>query len=343
VKFAARNDLVLGIESSCDETAAAVVRGGREVLSSTVHSQAAEHARFGGVVPEIAGRSHLAEILPVIEAALAEAGTALDEVDAIAVTTRPGLIGSLLVGLSTAKALAWTSGKTLVGVHHIEAHVYSAAMELDAPPWPCVALVVSGGHTALYRARSPLELQRIASTRDDAAGEAFDKVAAILGLGYPGGPSVSRLAERGDPRRFAFPRFRAKDGAPGFSFSGLKTAVLYHVRGQDASRATPVPEAIPDREHVAASFEAAVVDVLVDETLRAARRERVDTVLVAGGVACNRRLRAEMTARATAAGVRAVFPSPAYCTDNAVMIAGLGFELLRAGRAADLAIDATST
>ncbi|MBL8863893.1 MAG: tRNA (adenosine(37)-N6)-threonylcarbamoyltransferase complex transferase subunit TsaD [Planctomycetes bacterium] len=335
--------MVLGIESSCDETAAALVRGGREVLSSIVHSQAAEHARFGGVVPEIAGRSHLSKILPVLDAALAEARVGLDEVDAIAVTTRPGLIGSLLVGLAAAKSIAWVRRKPLVCVHHIEAHVYSAAMELSQPPWPCVALVVSGGHTALYRARSPLDLERIAATRDDAAGEAFDKVAAILGLPYPGGPSVSRLAERGDPQRFAFPRFRAKHGTPGFSFSGLKTAVLYHVRGQDASRPTPVPEAIPDREHVAASFESAVVDALVGETLRAARRERVDTVLVAGGVACNRRLRAEMGARAAEVGVRAVFPSPAYCTDNAVMIAGLGVELLRAGRLADLSADALAS
>ncbi len=337
------HELVLGIESSCDETAAALVRGGREVLSSVVHSQAAEHARYGGVVPEIAGRSHLAKILPVIDAALSGAAVTLDEIDAIAVTTRPGLIGSLLVGLSAAKALAWAKRKPLVGVHHIEAHVYSAAMERAETPWPCVALVVSGGHTALYRARSPLELERLASTRDDAAGEAFDKVAAILGLGYPGGPSVSRLAERGDPRRFAFPRFRAKDGSLGFSFSGLKTAVLYHVRGQDATRATPAPEEIPDREHVAASFEAAVVDVLVEETLRAARRERARIVLVAGGVACNRRLRVEMTARAGDAGIEAVFPSPAYCTDNAVMIAGLGWEHLRAGRIAGLAADALSS
>jgi N6-L-threonylcarbamoyladenine synthase len=333
-------ELVLGVESSCDETAAAVVRGGREVLSSVVHSQADQHAIWGGVVPEIAGRSHLAQILPVVDDALRAADVDLDAIDAVAVTTRPGLIGSLLVGLSAAKSIAWVRQKPLVGVHHIEAHVYAAAMEHGAAPWPCVALVVSGGHTALYRARSPIDLDRLATTRDDAAGEAFDKVAHLLGLGYPGGAALSRLAERGDARRFAFPRFRAKDGSPGFSFSGLKTAVLYHVRGQDATRATPPPDAIPDREHVAASFEQAVVDVLVDETLRAARRERVCTVLVGGGVACNRRLRRDMTARAADAGIAAIFPSPAYCTDNAVMIAGLGWELLRAGRAAELSLDA---
>lgn len=335
------SELILGIESSCDDTAAALVRGGREVLASAVYSQAAEHASWGGVVPEIAGRSHLAKLFTVVDEALAAANATLDDVDAIAVTTRPGLIGSLLVGLSAAKSIAWVRQKPLVGVHHIEAHVYAAAMELAEPPWPCVALVVSGGHTALYRARSPLELERIAGTRDDAAGEAFDKVAHLLGLGYPGGAAISRLAERGDPRRFTFPRFRAKDGSPGFSFSGLKTAVLYHVRGQDAARATPPPEEIPDREHIAASFEQAVVDALVSETLRAARRERVRTVLVGGGVACNRRLRTELTARAADVGIAVHFPTPAYCTDNAVMIAGLGWELLRAGRVAEMSLDAT--
>jgi N6-L-threonylcarbamoyladenine synthase len=334
--------LVLGIESSCDETAAALVRGGREILSSSVHSQAAIHAQWGGVVPEVAGRSHLQKIMPVIDDALSKARLTLDEVDAIAVTTKPGLIGSLLIGVSAAKALAWVRGLPLVGVHHIEAHVYAATMEHEMVPYPCLALVVSGGHSALYRAESPLEMRQLATTRDDAAGEAFDKVAHILGLGYPGGPHVSKLAEGGDAKAFPFPRFRAKDGQLGFSFSGLKTAVLYNVRGQDARAPTPAPEDIPRRADVAASFEAAVVDALVEETLRAARIERLSTVLVAGGVACNRRLRAEMTARAAAAGVRALFPSPAYCTDNAVMIAGLGYELVAAGRLADLTLDAAS-
>lgn len=338
--------LVLGIESSCDETAAALVRGGREIVSSSIHSQAAIHAQWGGVVPEVAGRSHLTKILPVIDDALAKAQLTLDDVDAIAVTTRPGLVGSLLVGLSAAKALAWVRELPLVGVHHIEAHVYAATMEHEVAAnggvYPCLALVVSGGHTALYRAESPLEMRSLATTRDDAAGEAFDKVAHVLGLGYPGGPRVSKLAEGGNPRAFDFPRFRSKDGSPGFSFSGLKTAVLYHVRGQDARAALPPPESIRDRADVAASFEAAVVDALVDETLRVARREGLRTVLVAGGVACNQRLRREMKSRAESAGLRALFPSPAYCTDNAVMIAGLGYEALAAGRTADLALDASS-
>ena len=337
--------LILGIESSCDETAASVVADGREILSSVVHSQAALHAAHGGVVPEIAGRSHLQEILPVIESALEAAKTDLDSIDAIAVTTRPGLIGSLLVGLSAAKALAWTRGLPLVGVHHIEAHVYAASMESDSAsgsdsPYPCLALVVSGGHTALYRARSEIEIERLGGTRDDAAGEAFDKVANLLGLPYPGGPSVSRLAEKGNPAALDFPRFRPEGNEPSFSFSGIKTAVLYHVRGQDARAPTPRPEEIRDREDVAASFEDAVVDVLVEETLRTAAREGAETVLVAGGVACNRRLRKEMTERASVQGVRAIFPSPAYCTDNAAMIAGLGFHLLRAGRTSGLDLDA---
>ena len=330
-------ELVLGIESSCDETAAAVVRGAREVLSSVVHSQIAEHAEFGGVVPEIAGRSHLVKILPVVDRALAEAGADLDDLSGVAVTRQPGLIGSLLVGVSVAKSLAFTRGLPLVPVHHIEAHVYAASMECGAPPYPCVALVVSGGHTALYRAESPLEMTLLATTLDDAAGEAFDKVSWLLGTGYPGGPAVSALAREGDPAAVPFPRYRAKSGELGFSFSGLKTAVLYHLRGGDALAPTPEPDAIEGRADVAASFEAAVVDALVTQTLRACDLARV---LVGGGVACNRVLRDEMTRRCAERGVEATFPSPAYCTDNAVMIAGLGTELLRAGVTADWSLDA---
>jgi N6-L-threonylcarbamoyladenine synthase len=333
--------LVLGIESSCDETAAAVVRAGREVLSSVVRSQAPEHAPFGGVVPEIAGRSHLRAIVPVIDAALADARIELDDVAAIAVTKNPGLIGSLLVGVSAAKALSWVRGLPLIGVDHIEAHAYAATMEHDVD-WPLLALVVSGGHTALYRMEGPTRSRQLATTLDDAAGEAFDKVAAMLGLEYPGGPSVSRLASQGDARAFAFPRYRPKNGRPGFSFSGLKTAVLYHLRGQDALAPTPAPGEIERPADVAASFEAAAVDTLVEQTLRTAREEGLETVLVTGGVACNRRLRAEMQRAAEGLGVRAVFPSPAYCSDNAAMIAGLGYRLWRAGRTAALDLDASA-
>ena len=334
-------DLVLGIESSCDETAAAVVRGGREVLSSVVHSQAAEHAVYGGVVPEIASRSHLRQILPVVDEALERAGLGLDDLAGIAVTRQPGLIGSLLVGLSAAKGLAFGRDLPLVGVHHIEAHVYAAGMELEVSPWPALALVVSGGHTALYEARSPLELERLYGTFDDAAGEAFDKVAYLLGLAYPGGPSVSELACHGDPTAIRFPRYRAKPERPGFSFSGLKTSVLYHLRGGDALAETPPPEAIPDRADVAASFQEAVVDALVEPTLREARDRGHERVLVAGGVACNLRLREVLGERAAAAGVQALFPSPAYCSDNAAMVAGLGWHLLGAGRAVGLELDAS--
>ena len=336
-----RRALVLGVESSCDETAAAVVRAGKDVLSSVVVSQAPEHARYGGVVPEIAGRSHLREILPVIDRALQQAGVGLEDLEGVAVTSHPGLIGSLLVGLSAAKALAWARDLPLACIDHVEAHVYSAAMERARSPYPCLALVVSGGHTALYRAVSPLELSRIASTRDDAAGEAFDKVAHLLGLGYPGGPAVARLAEQGDPRRYAFPRYRPREGAA-FSFSGLKTAVLYHLRGQDALAPTPPPEAIPDRADVAASFQEAVVDSLVEPTVAAALEQCLEHVLVTGGVACNARLREKMAEAASAAGLDCVFPSPAYCTDNAAMVAGLGYHHLQAGRFAPLDADASA-
>ncbi len=336
------SNLILGIESSCDETAAAVVRGGREVLSSIIASQIAEHAPFGGVVPEIAGRSHVRAILPTIERALEEAKVDLSEIDAIAVTTRPGLIGSLLVGLSAAKGLAYSRGLPLVAVDHIEAHAYAAVMEANDDAYPNLTLVASGGHTALYEVRSPIDLTRVAETRDDSAGEAFDKVAHLLGLPYPGGPSISRLAQSGDPKKIAFPRYRAKHGGTDFSFSGLKTAVLYYLRGQDALAKTPAPDAIPNRADVAASFQAAAVDALVAPSLEYATRRGLGTIAVVGGVASNLRLRESMQLRAAEVGIRCLFPSPIYCTDNAAMIAGLGWHLVRAGRAADLALDASA-
>jgi len=331
--------LVLGIESSCDETAASVVRSGREVLSSVVHSQISEHAPFGGVVPEIAGRSHLEQIIPVIEQALDQAQVGLGDLEGIAVTYRPGLIGSLLVGLSAAKSLAFTRDLPLVGVHHIEAHAYAATMESEVR-FPALALVVSGGHTALYDMQGPGRQTPLARTLDDAAGEAFDKVAAMLGLGYPGGPEVSRLALEGDPTAIRFPRYRAKNGKPGFSFSGLKTAVLYHLRGQNALNPTPAPGEIENRADVAASFQEAVVDTLVYQSLKAAEEGSFDTIVVAGGVACNARLRERMHAAAEERGLRAVFPSPAYCSDNAAMIAGLGWHHLQSGELATLSLDA---
>lgn len=340
--------LILGIESSCDETAAAVVREGFDVCSSVVFSQADEHAVFGGVVPEIAGRSHVREIHGVVERALDEAGVTPDQLAGVAVTARPGLIGSLLVGLSAAKALAFKWQLPLIPVHHIEAHVWAATMETpDEALFPAIALVVSGGHTTLFRAVGPGELEPLATTLDDAAGEAFDKVAWMLGLSYPGGPSIAALAEEGDPGAFRFPRYRPKppqgggERPLGFSFSGLKTAVLYHLRGQNALAATPPPEEIPRRADVAASFQEAVVDALTSQAIDAAKRAGLGRILVAGGVACNARLREVLDRHAREAGLEAHFPAPAFCTDNAVMIAGLGWPLLKAGRTAGLDLDAS--
>jgi N6-L-threonylcarbamoyladenine synthase len=291
-------------------------------------------------VPEIAGRSHLRHVIPVIDEALEASGVGLERIDAIAVTARPGLIGSLLVGLSAGKALAFARELPLLCVDHIQAHAYAATMERDVE-MPCLALVVSGGHTALYRMDSATRLTRLAATRDDAAGEAFDKVAQMLGLGYPGGPEIARLARSGDGGAIAFPRYRAKDGTVDFSFSGLKTAVLYHLRGQDALAPTPAPRDIQAPADVAASFQEAVVDVLVRQSLAVADAEGLRTVLVTGGVACNARLRERMSAAAAERGIAAVFPSPAYCSDNAAMIAGLGTELLRAGELATHYADAS--
>jgi N6-L-threonylcarbamoyladenine synthase len=333
--------LILGIESSCDETAVAIVEAGREEIASVIHSQISEHAPWGGVVPEIASRSHLDQILPVLDRCLEEAQLELTDLAGIAVTNKPGLIGSLLVGVGAAKGLALATDLPLVGVNHIEAHVYAAAMDLPAPPYPAIALVVSGGHTALYLAEGPLSMKPLANTLDDAAGEAFDKVAHMLGLSYPGGPSIEKLAPKGDPRAISFPRYRPKDGSIGFSFSGLKTAVLYHLRGGDALSATPAPEDIVDAANVAASFQEAVVDALVKMTLRAAQDNHLDQVLVAGGVGCNQRLREVFTAASEPHGIETHFPPPNRCTDNAVMIAGLGWHLFEAGRAAGLDLDAS--
>ncbi len=332
---------VLGIESSCDETAAAVVVDGREIRSSIVDSQAPEHARWGGVVPEIASRSHLRSIRPVIDAALDEAGIGLGDLDAIAVTSRPGLIGSLLVGVSAAKGLALGSGLPLIGVHHIEAHVYASLMERGDAPFPCLALVVSGGHTALYRVDGYTEMTLLRKTLDDAAGEAFDKVSSMLGAGYPGGPAISKLAREGDRAAVRFPRYRAKPERPSFSFSGLKTAVLYHIRGDSMGGQLPPPETITNRADIAASFEEAAVDSLVKPTIEVALAEGCKTVLVGGGVACNTRLREKLTAAAEKHGIEARFPAPAYCTDNAAMIAGLGYQLLEAGEIAGLGLAAS--
>lgn len=330
---------VLGIESSCDETAAAVVRGGRAVLSSVVRSQVAEHAPWRGVVPEIAGRGHLEAIVPVVEEALSAARTSPRDLAAVAVTTQPGLVGSLLVGATTAKALAWAWSKPLVAVHHIEAHVYAALMSLPEWHFPYVTLVVSGGHTSLYRTESPLRHALLGSTRDDAAGEALDKAAALLGLPYPGGPSIEKAGTGGDPGAHPFKLPLLAPDSLDFSFSGLKTALLYHLKGPGLSRPeAPLPagQALAD---LCASYEAAVVETLARKCLRACLQLDIPRLLVGGGVARNQRLRAAVARRAQRDNVQATFAAPEFCTDNAAMIAGLGHARWAAGKLADLAVD----
>ncbi|MFP4056264.1 MAG: tRNA (adenosine(37)-N6)-threonylcarbamoyltransferase complex transferase subunit TsaD [Candidatus Brocadiia bacterium] len=324
---------ILGIETSCDETAAAIAEDGAQIRANVVASQTHLHAKYGGVVPEIACRAHVETIVPTIDQALEQAGTGLDDLDAVAVTTCPGLIGALLVGLSAAKALSWLLEVPLVAVNHIHAHLY--APTLEAPlDYPLVGLVASGGHTVLLHAQSPIDMDVLGTTTDDAAGEAFDKAAAVLGLPYPGGPAIDRAARDGDPGAVHFPRTMLEPGSLDFSFSGLKTAVLYHCRGQGARglEGEPPPrEEVPD---LAASFQEAVVDVLVAKSLRAAADHGVRTLVAGGGVACNSRLRERLAAEASEAGLALRFAPPALCTDNAAMVAGIAAPLLEAGRVA---------
>jgi tRNA N6-adenosine threonylcarbamoyltransferase len=325
--------VVLGIESSCDETAAAVLVDGRRILSSVVASQDDVHAPYGGVVPELASRRHIEVIVPVVERALGEARLRPQDLDGIAVTQGPGLVGSLLVGTSFAKSLAWVHRTPLVGVNHLEGHIFAAFLTEDPPEYPFLALVVSGGHTALYHARAPRDYALVGQTRDDAAGEAFDKVAKLLGLGFPGGPLVQRSAERGDPAAIPFVPARMTDGARDFSFSGIKTSVSLYVK-----RHAPLSDAqVAD---VAASFQASVVRTLVERTLRAAGELGVPRVVLTGGVAANAPLRAALAADAHARGVRLHVPPRHLCTDNAAMIAAAGTARLAAGERAPLTLNA---
>jgi len=342
--------LILGIESSCDETAASVMRGGREVLSNIIASQHELHAKFGGVVPEIASRAHIERILPVIDEAMDTAGVTLGELDAVAVGNRPGLIGSLLVGVSAAKSLAWSLGKPLVGVDHVEAHLHAAALDDEPIEYPAVGLVVSGGHTSLYELTGPCDMRRLGSTIDDAVGEAYDKVAAILELGFPGGPIVDKLARQGDPQAIKFPRTLLEPDSLDFSFSGMKTAVLYHVRGKPVGRgksatfersAADLTE--QQKADVAASFQAAAVQVVIEKLRRTLQRVDPKSLIIGGGVSANSHLRAEAQTFGAEHDLPVRLPAMKYCIDNAAMIAGLAEHLLAADRTSDLHLEAAAT
>ena len=323
--------LVLGIESSCDETAAAVVRDGSKLLSSVISSQIELHRPFGGVVPELASREHLEKIDPIVNEALSRAGISLSDLDAVAVTRGPGLIGSLLVGVCYAKALAYGLDIPIIGVNHIEGHFYSVDFENPPIEYPALALIVSGGHTNLFFVPEEGKYKLVSRTRDDAAGEAFDKIAKMLGLGYPGGPVIERLARDGDATRIKFPIAKISDGRPDFSFSGLKTAVSRYVRDHQI---VPVQKgALPSRStiDIAASVQASIVDSLVQTMQTAARNLRPKTLIVAGGVACNEALRSASRAAADRLGISIYFPSKQLSTDNAAMIAAAGTAKLNAG------------
>lgn len=325
---------VLGIETSCDDCAAAVLEDGNRILSHVVHSQIETHSPYGGVVPELASRNHLEKIVPVIRAAVEKAGGGFESLQGIAVTRGPGLVGSLLVGLCAAKALSFALELPLCGVNHLEGHLLAPFLEGEAPCFPFLGLVVSGGHTSLYEVAGFDDYRLLGETRDDAAGEAFDKVAKLLGLGYPGGVVIDRLAREGNPRAFAFPRALSTSEGLDFSFSGLKTSVLYFVRrkGEEFAR-----DHLPD---LAASFQEAVVDSLLAPLGRAVARTGIRTVTLSGGVACNSRLRARLAEMAAAQGLRVHVPSPFLCTDNAAMIAAAGARRLARGERSPLSLNA---
>jgi len=330
---------ILGVETSCDETAAAVIENGRALLGSTVATQMEIHARYGGVFPEVASRQHVLSIVPVVEDALSKAHLTLSDMDAIAVTRGPGLAGSLIVGVNAAKGLALGAELPLIGVNHLEGHLYSAWVynagdsQPEAPQFPLMVLLVSGGHTELDLMTDHLTYKRLGSTLDDAAGEAFDKVARLLGLGYPGGPAIQRAAEEGDPTRFQFPRAWL-EGTWNFSFSGIKTAVLKEAKSYESKgRSMPVPD-------MAASFQAAVVDVLFNKTIRAAREFGAKEIIVAGGVSANRALRDTFRNQGE---YKVHIPPLSLCTDNAAMIAAAGYFRYALGHVSTLDMDVQPT
>lgn len=316
--------ILLGIESSCDETAAAVVRDGHKVLSSVVASQVAVHHPYGGVVPELASRRHIEAIVPVVSGAIADAGITADQIDGVAVTRGPGLVGSLLVGFSFAKGFAYGHGIPWIGVDHLEGHINSVFLEPNPPPFPFIALLVSGGHTSIYHVTSQREFHAMGQTRDDAAGEAYDKVAKMLGLGYPGGMVIDRLAAEGDPGIVVFTRPFLDKTQFDFSFSGIKSAVMRYIQTH--------PETYQaDQAHIAAGFQAAVVEVLTYKIIHAAQKKGCRHLAVVGGVAANRGLRRTVTRDAAKAGIAVHIPALEWCGDNAAMVAVAGYHRLKAG------------
>jgi len=326
--------LVLGIETSCDETAAAVYHGERGLLSHRLYSQVALHAQYGGVVPELASRDHVQKLLPLIDEALKAAGVEARDIDGVAYTAGPGLVGALLVGASVARSLAFAWNRPAIGVHHLEGHLLAPMLEEEAPAFPFLALLVSGGHTLLAEVSGLGEYQIIGASVDDAAGEAFDKTAKLLGLPYPGGPALAKLAEQGKPGRFKFPRPMLDRPGLDFSFSGLKTAVVVAARGVQLDDEV--------RADLAYEFQEAVVETLAAKCARALDQTQLSTLVVAGGVGANKRLRERLRALGEQRNVRVLYPRPEFCTDNAAMIAYAGYRRLRAGEHQDLKIRATA-
>ncbi|MFP4498890.1 MAG: tRNA (adenosine(37)-N6)-threonylcarbamoyltransferase complex transferase subunit TsaD [Vulcanimicrobiota bacterium] len=325
--------LILGIESSCDETSVALVEDGKNAIANLVSSQINIHSEFGGVVPELACRRHVEVINPLLDKLFKDSHYKLEQVDAVAVTNGPGLVGALLIGVAAAKAIAFSINIPLIGVNHLEGHIYANYLEEGKLNFPAVVLLVSGGHTTIFMVKGHGDYEIVGETKDDAAGEAYDKVARMLGLGYPGGPVIDKLAKEGQPGKVAFPRamMEKKDNFD-FSFSGLKTAVVYFLKDE---KNKDIPAA-----HIARGFQDAVVDVLVKKTLRAAEKHGVGHIMLAGGVGRNSQLRSELVKAGKKRGMEVHLPSPEYCTDNAAMIAAAGYFLLQRNKVSDLSLDA---